>query len=212
MPKTTVFILSFGAILFLFIGCSSGQIRVESQPENAEVYLSVAGQTPKKLGPTPLNVVESTLGLGSAPYQILVSKEGFTSESVLIPPATFARSATVVVNLKEVSSSNKALNERILQSVASSVALAQNLLKTKQYDQAEQALLPILNQYPGIPTFHELMGNIHYLRKDLSKALSSYRKASELNPSNIDTQRMISRIQSMTEDRGSDRLPASGGQ
>ena len=168
------------------------------------MLVSVSGQPHKKIGQTPVNLVEQTLGAGQESFQIIVTKDGYVSESVLIPPTTLERATTIRVNLKEMAAGNKAINEQTLQRVASTVALAQNLIKSKQYDQAEQSLSGLITQYPGVPTFHELLGNVYYLKKDLSKALVSYKKAAELDPSNVDTQRMIMKIDPRT------RLPAGG--
>lgn len=195
------------SILFLFSGCSSSQLRVESTPEGADVSVVLAGQTPRKIGQTPLNLVEKTIGIENTDYQIILSKDGFYPENVLVPSTVFPKNSNIRAQLKEVNTANKALNEKTLQTLASAVAGAQNFLKNKQYELAEQSLSSVMNQFPGVPTLHELMGNIHYLKRDLNKALLSYRKAYELNPSNLDTQRMISRIESMT----TNRLPASGG-
>lgn len=197
--------LSFGAI---FVSCSVATIRVESQPEGADVFANINGQSSRKIGQTPLNLVESTLSIGDQPFQLVVSKEGFQTENILVPSTAFSRTTLLQMKLKEISSSNKVMNDQMLQKVASQTALAQSLMKSKEYEQAEQSLVAMIAHYPGVATFHELLGNIHYLRRDLSKALTSYRKAYELNPSNIDTQRMINKI----EDIRGERTPSGGTQ
>jgi hypothetical protein len=204
--KTKMMALIFSSACIL-CSCSSSTLRVESQPEGADVFININGQSGKKIGQTPVNILESTVGNADQPFQITVSRDGFQTESVLVPPTTFSRSTTLQMKMKEISSSSKLLNDQALQKVASQTAQAQLLIKSKDYEIAEQSLNILIAQYPGVATFHELEGNIHYLRRDLAKALASYKRAYELNPSNVDTQRMINKI----EDIRGERSPASGG-
>jgi tetratricopeptide (TPR) repeat protein len=197
------FLLGF-FLLFLTVAlssCSVATLRVESQPEGADVLININGQSSKKIGQTPLNLLESTLGTNDQPFQLVVSKEGFQTENILVPPTSFSRATLLQMHLKEISSSNKVMNDLVLQKVASQTALVQSLIKSKEYEQAESSLNTLIAQYPGVATFHELTGNIHYLRRDLSRALGSYRKAYDLNPSNVDTLRMINKIEGIRGER-----------
>lgn len=189
-------------LIFTFSSCSVATLRVESQPDAADVYVNVNGQPSKKIGQTPLSLTESSLGAGDQSFEITVSKDGFQTENVLVPPTTFSRSTLLQIKMKEVATTNKIINDQIVQKVASQTAYVQSMIKMKEYELAEQTLITLIAQYSGVATFHELLGNIHYLKRDLSKALSSYRKAYELNPGNIDTQRMINKIEDIRGERG----------
>lgn len=196
--------------VFLQLSCSTSNLRVESQPEGADVYVSVNGQTSKKIGVTPLNIQENQISAGNEPFQLSIMKDGFVTEHILSPATLFSRNTNVQIKLRETNNSKQSLNDEILQKVSSQVAYAQSLIRSKDYESAERTLLGIVPQFPNVATFHELLGNVYYLKKDLQRAHSSYKKALDLNPSNTDTVRMIQRIEGIRSDL---RSPSSyGGQ
>jgi len=198
--EAKIFSLNLISLVLVF-GCSTGTLRVESAPESADVFVNVQGQAPRKVGQTPMNIIESTLAIGNEPFQITVQKEGYQSENILIPATSLSRATVIQMKLKENSNSNKAMNDQTLQRVASAVAQAQSLIKAKDYESAERSLTNVSSQFPGVSTLHELLGNVYYLRRDLQRALASYRRAYELNPSNPDTQRMIGKIEEIHRDK-----------
>lgn len=193
------------------VSCSTSTIRVESQPEAADVYVLVNGQTAKKVGVTPLMIQENQINSGNEAFQLSIIKDGFQTEHILAPATSFARTSNVQVTLKEMSGSKTSINDEVLQKVSSQVAYTQSLIRSRDYDGAERTLLTILPQFPNVATFHELLGNVYYLKKDLQRAHTSYKKALDLNPSNTDTVRMIQRIEGIRSDL---RSPSSsyGGQ
>lgn len=192
------------------ISCSTSNIRVESQPEAADIYVSVNGQTARKVGVTPLSIQENQINSGNESFQISIIKDGFQTEHILAPATSFARNSNVQVKLKENSGSKQSLNDEILQKVSSQVAYTQSLVRSRDYDGAERTILNVLPQFPNVATFHELLGNVYYLKKDLQRAHSAYKKALDLNPSNTDTVRMIQKIEGIRSDL---RSPSSvGGQ
>lgn len=201
-------ILIIGSLSLSYIACSTGNLKVESQPEGAEVYVSVNGQTARKVGVTPLSIAENQVNSGNESFQISVMKEGFASEHVLAPGTTFARSSNIQVKLKEQISSKQNISDEALQKVSSQVAYSIELIKNKEYDNAERSLLNLQTQFPNVATVHELLGNVYYLRKDLSRAYTSYKKALNLNPNNLDTTRMIQKIEGIRSDL---RLPSGSG-
>ncbi len=189
--------------------CSSGTIKVESLPEGAEIFISVNGQMPRKVGVTPLVVQESQINSGNESFQISVSKEGFLSENILAPGSIFPRSSTVQVKLKEINTGKKVgQNDDSLQKISSSIAQIVDNIKNKEYDLAEKNLVNLQSQFPSVSTIYELLGNVFYLKKDLAKAHGFYKRALDLNPNNSDTSRMIQKIESIRSDL---RSPASNG-
>ena len=127
---------------------------------------------------------------------------------MLAPGTTFARSSNIQVKLKEQINSKQNNSDEALQKVSSQVAYSIELIKNKEYENAERSLLNLQTQFPNVATIHELLGNVYYLRKDLSKAYSSYKKALNLNPNNLDTTRMIQKIEGIRSDL---RLPSGSG-
>jgi TolA-binding protein len=196
-----------GLILFT-VSCTTGNLRVESQPEGAEVYVAINGQTSRKIGVTPLSVPESQINSGNESFQISILKEGYAPEHILAPATTFASSSNVQVKLKEQLNAKQAVNDEVLQKISSQIAYSIELIKNKEYDSAERSLLNLQTQFPNVATIHELLGNVFYLRKDLSKAHGYYRRAAILNPNNLDTTRMIQKIEGIRSDL---RSPSSAG-
>lgn len=96
----------------------------------------------------------------------------------------------------------------MLQKISSQIAYSLELIKNKEYDSAERNLLNLQTQFPNVATIHELLGNVFYLKKDLSRAYSFYKKAYALNPNNLDTTRMIQKIEGIRSDL---RSPSSTG-
>jgi len=203
--KKLIFVLK---IFVIQIGCSTSNLRVESQPEGADVYVVVNGQTAKKVGATPLNISENQINSGNESFQLSILKEGFQTEHILAPATSFSRNSNVQVRLKETSSGKTSVNDEILQRVTSQVAYTQSQIRSKDYEGAERTLLNIVPQFPSVATFHELLGNVYYLKKDLQKAHASYKRALDLNPSNTDTVRMIQKIEGIRSDL---RSPSSFG-
>lgn len=194
--------------LLILSACTTGNLKVESQPEGAEVYVSVNGQSAKKVGVTPLSIPENQVNSGNDPFQITIMKEGYAAEHVLAPATTFARASSIQVRMKEQINAKQSVNDEMLQKISSQIAYALELIKNKDYDSAERNLLNLQTQFPNVATIHELLGNVFYLKKDLSRAYSFYKKAYALNPNNLDTTRMIQKIEGIRSDL---RAPSSTG-
>lgn len=194
-----------GSAGFALSACASSGLRVESQPEKADVLISVNGQPPRKLGQTPYTATDGMLDNGRGAYQLTIVKEGFHPQNVVVPGGTFDRTTTVQVKLQEIASARQELATEQMQKVASSVADVQTLLRSRRYDEAETRLSALVGEYPGVATLHELLGTTLYLKRDLTRALTSFRRASELNPMNPDTKRMIDKIDGIRQPAGGTR-------
>ena len=180
--------------------CAASTLKVESQPEGADVYVSVPGQTARKIGVTPLAIAESQVNSGTDAFQISVMKDGFATENILSPSTVFSRATSVQVRLKESGSTKQTLNDELLQKLTSQVAYTQNQIRAKDYDGAERTLSSLMPQFPNVATLHELLGNVYYLKKELNKAHASYKRALDLNPANTDTLHMIQKIENIRSD------------
>lgn len=185
--------------VFLMSACSTGQLRVNSQPESADVYISSVTIPNKKIGTTPLVQAEDLVVNLNEPYQLTVSKTGFEDSHILIPTTTLKRNVNISVKLTELAS-NKPQTAAEIDKVASQVAEVQNLIKTKNLIPAERKILIMISENPNVATFHELLGNVYYLKKDPQSALASYKKANEIVPGNPDTMRMINKLQAFSTD------------
>jgi|GEM_PF-1313897 len=208
--KKVIFPHFFCGSILLNMGCQSPSLKVESQPEGADVYLTISGQTTRKVGVTPLTLNENQINPNNDSLQISISKEGYARENILAPATIFSKFTAIQITLRENSAATvkQTLTDEILQKLASQVAYTQSLIKNKDYDNAERTLSNLLSQFPSVSTLHELMGNVFYIRKDLSKAHGYYRKAYDLNPTNPDTLRLIQKIETIRPEL---RAPATNG-
>lgn len=177
--------------------CASSVVRVESDPAGADVALLSSSGAEKKLGLTPLSVNE-TEGLGAITtndIQIKVSKPGFESQVILLPRTSMGLSATFMAKLATASSDRASTHApETSDDLARGIAEAQNRVFKKDYEGAERQLSLLSDKHPGVATIYDLLGNVHYLRKDLGRALEAYRRSSKLQPGRVDTERLIQKI------------------
>jgi tetratricopeptide (TPR) repeat protein len=191
------------------IGCASGKIQVLSSPPQAEVFVGKDGKAPEKLGETPLRLSTEELFSGASEYvHIEIRKDGYNPEGIVVPQAAFGMNVELSVKLKDDMSSLQVNGQAALQKVARGIASAQMQISQRNYDRAETTLNSLLAEFPQISIFHDLLGNVYYLKKDLKRALTSYEEALRLDPENTETERLVRRLRTMMP---SDRLPSSGG-
>ncbi len=201
------------APLILFtVGCATGRVQVSSSPAEAEVFVSKDGRAPEKLGSTPLNLTHEQVFAGAQDYiQVEVKKEGFLPESVLVPHSLFGTYLDVSLRLTPAAADAKTLasdNVATIQRVVQGVARAQALTAQKNYERAEAILQSLVVEFPQVSVFHDLLGNIYFLQKDMRRALNSYEESLRLDPNNLETERLVRRLRAMGNNS---RLPSSGG-
>lgn len=195
------------SIALALSGCASSGLNVQSTPEGADVLVVRPGQAPMKLGKTPLVVPSSSIS-GDSAAQLVLEKNGFGSQSVLLPNTMLPSRADVYVNMRESAlplacvQQTEATNE-----VTRGVLQAQSEIIRKNYDNAETLLRNLALKYPNISVVFDLLGNVHYLKKDLGNALTAYEKSNELSPGNPETVRMVERLRIIR----SNRVPADNG-
>jgi hypothetical protein len=187
-------------IITLMCSCASTGVKVESSPEGAEVSYSVQGEPSVKAGVTPLELDSNILRIKNNPVFVSVYKSGYKRESVLLPASVLGQESRVLVTLIEDSGAiqrNSQNFDAALDEVARGVAKIQELVRSKEYDQALSNISSLLSKYPNLATLYGLQGNIYYIQKNIEKALSSYRKAEAISPS-IETQKVINKIEGIT--------------
>jgi tetratricopeptide (TPR) repeat protein len=186
-------IIRFFSVLPLLagVGCATSSLTVDSNPAGAQVSVANGSNNQEVLGPTPIVLTTSNFPeLYTAGETLTVSKEGFRPQMIFIPKSHVTANGSLKVNLKavEVGQANQA-NE-----IAEQVAHAQQLLFKKDLTEAERVLRELTEKHSTIAVFHSLLGNVYYLKKDLSKALNSYERALELEPHNLDIEKMVRKI------------------
>lgn len=180
----------------LLTACTTSMLTVQTSPEGADVYVVYPGQQPSRLGKTPLSM--DSYPLSSQPgdsIKLIVEKEGFRAEHYLVPKTVFAASIRLDIEMRE-SKLPAACTDQdaAVEEVARSVAQAQSHIQAKMYDNALRILKNLNDKFPNSSVVYDLMGNTHYLMKDLEKALISYEKSLRLSPNNSETQRMVVKL------------------
>lgn len=179
-------------------GCASNQLRVESDPPEAHVVLSVQGQSPRTVGVTPITIpLPDKMG-----FEILVQKEGYFPNRVILPAGPIPAQSEIFVSLDRQITQGDDRRTELLQRVAQGVAEAKSLIDRREYDLAEMRLRSLSDEYPSVSVFQDLLGNVYFLKRDFSRALAAYRRSENLNPDNPDTKNMIRRIESLTQAGG----------
>ena len=195
-----IYFLLFFALMIC--GCAGHQLKVTSEPSQADVYLLASGQPPKNIGRTPFEAPYQLSTYGSESFEVAISKKGFETVRVVFPNGRIPSSSDLFVQLPALSSGDDASRVENLQKLARGIAEAKNLIEKKEMDIAETKLNLLSEQYPSVSVIHDLMGNIHFIRRDFSKALAAYRRSDVLAPGNVETTRMIKRIEELRSTAG----------
>ncbi len=188
--------LLMGISLFS-IGCATSSLRVNSAPEGAEVSLISRDRTPVKVGKTPLDIDSRNFPeLFQDSMQVEVTKEGFSPLSVVVPKLPVGGVGRINLNLQTAELPKVCQNQSESTNVlAKGIADAASLVSRKRLDEASRLLEDLSSKFGTVPVIHDLLGNVYFLQKNLDRALESYRRSNRLNPNNIDTLRMIERIE-----------------
>jgi tetratricopeptide (TPR) repeat protein len=124
---------------------------------------------------------------------------------VMIPRSTLGTEARLSLTLQETKlPATCSQADQIMNDLAQGVARAQYLIFKKDYEEAKSTLASLSNKYSTVAALDALLGNIYYLQKDLTTALTYYQRAQRLQPEDAETNRMIKRI---NEIHGKDNNP-----
>lgn len=196
-------------VMGLTTGCAVGTLRVNSTPDKADVYVAYEGEQPTKVGETPLNLDGRLINENRGKYiTVSIKKEGFQPENVIIPNSAMKSSIDMSSRLAENKLPLQCQDQMAsIEKISRGVAQVQSMLQSSRLVEAQGQLSMLITDFPDVSVLHDLMGNVHYINKNLEMAYASYRKSLELNPTNVDTQRMVSKIQGII----GIRMPAQQG-
>lgn len=192
-------------LLLLFsVGCASSTLRVNTAPEGADVVVTTRDRTPVKLGKSPIDIDSSTYPeLFRESVQVEVSKEGHLPISVVVPRLPAGGIGRINLNMqgnelpKVCQDQNASANL-----LAKGIADAASMVNRKRFDDATRILEDLAVKFGTVSVIHDLLGNVYFLQRNLDRALESYRRSNRLSPNNVDTLRMIERIEKV-QGRGS---------
>jgi hypothetical protein len=200
------------ATLVLAQACATGGARVEvkSTPEGAEVAVvrpNNGGLIP--LGKTPLLLSpEQFPDLGARLLTLQVRKDGYQSENIILPEGATAGLAQMNFTLRDAnpSAATGKSNESAQNELARGIANIHKQVAKKNLDDAIRMIDNLLARYPRVATLYDLLGGVHYLRKDSNRALDAFKRSLDLEPNNAETSRLVEKLQSFQG-----RIPAGDG-
>ncbi len=190
-------------ILMVFVSCSTMSLTIKSDPEKATVYIR-EGKLLKKVGETPIRVTARELG-GAAPFNLVIRKEGFQTEQLLVEERTLAADAQIYASLKratEDSGRGVASLKHSSGDLQRSIASIQAKLIQNNYQEAELQAKGFVNTNPYSAVGWTLLGNAYVLQNKNQLALEAYQKANTFDPDNPDTVKMIEFLGNIPERRG----------
>jgi tetratricopeptide (TPR) repeat protein len=192
--------------LFLSACSSSSVIRVQSTPAEADISVIDTNGAATVIGKTPLTSSEADIYKNGNQYaQVKIKKEGYAEQEIVLMKSPQGSDTSLTVQLiKEEVNSNKVDQTMTFEKIASSIARANGLLQSKQYDEAEATMLNFSEQYPTVSVGFDYLGNINFLQKRYAKALKYYNRAMNLNPQNTDRKMIIERIQTLVKSQSGD--------
>lgn len=182
----------------ILFSCSTSKLQITSSPESAEVVFIGKDRSLKKIGTTPIDIDSSThkdLFTGSS--QVQVVKQGYLPQSAFLPDTGYtAIEGKIHFNLEDtVLPKVCEIQKESYNEIAKGTAEVANLIQRKRYDEAQNVVQNYLLKYNYIAVFYDFLGNIYYLKKDYPLAIESYKKSLAIIPNNIQTLKIIEKIQ-----------------
>jgi tetratricopeptide (TPR) repeat protein len=185
-------------------GCATSTLKVSSLPEGADVSIIAPDRAPVKIGKTPLEIESRNYPeLFQDSVQVQVAKDGHSPLTVLVPRLPNGGTGRINLNLQQSELPKVCQNQSdSINLLAKGIADSASLVQRKKMDEAVRLLEDLSSKFGTVPVVHDLLGNVYYLQRNMDRALDSYRRSNKLNPNNIDTIRMIERIEQL-QGRGS---------
>lgn len=189
-------------LLFTLISCATGsKISLQSEPDKADVYVfAERSRTFEKLGQTPL-ILEADDArlkeLNANNMSVLrIEKAGHAPENILIP-SNKLQDVKVMLNLKQNSewiSKDSASISKVAEDIARSLHQINRETNSRKYSSALERINSLLAKYPETSIFYDIKGSLHLLLSEREEAKRSFKKALELNPSNMKTRKMLENL------------------
>lgn len=192
----------FFIFIFLFTSCSfmkemKREVKINSQPLNAEVrYLTKSGEF-KSVGQTPLVIEDAVIREWLDSHQeyvvIQVSKSGHAVENLIIDLSdrykldfTAQLKPIDVWNNKEMEMSSHTANK-----LAVNIQYINQQVFKKNFAEAMRSTEVMIDQYPKAHVFYDIKGSIFFLMGKRNEAQTSYQKSLSLNPDNNEAKQML---------------------
>ncbi|HYX35867.1 MAG TPA: tetratricopeptide repeat protein [Oligoflexus sp.] len=200
---------------WLVPSCATGRLQLSSIPEDSTVQLMSKRGDIKSLGKTPLTMDMQGLFLNDSDFAyVRVEKDGYISQSFVIPRTTLPSTHEISVSLEqkpivkapepipplpvtpvavEMDKCSQLSKENMTR-LSKGVAVAQSLILKRDFEVARVRVASLIADFPYISVLHDLQGNIYYLQKNYADAVAAYEKSLELEPENMETAFIVKRL------------------
>lgn len=192
--------LGLNLLVFLLVGalgCGSILV-VRSEPGDARVSIMQAGsRDAKEIGKTPVEITDKALSeiIKIDPnsgdyYELVVERDGFEPERLMVPAARFVPMTTYVDVKLRSGSSEMRLASQLVQLLLN----AQRFAQKGEYDRAQVELDKALEIDPKFARAMTMRGSIYYLQGRFQESLTWYEKALSTDSKTEEAVRMITEI------------------
>ncbi len=188
-------------LMLLLSSCGTiSKVKITSSPDKAEVKVTNNDGETKSLGITPLELTGKDIYSSSSRMSLIqISKDGFESQNVFIAQESSLESYNINIKLRTKTEDVKNQDIKSRQEkLAKNIALSNNLINKKRYEEAERVLSSVADDFPYVSVTYDLLGNIAYLRRDFRSAINYYEKSFQINPENSESKTMIDKLKRMT--------------
>jgi hypothetical protein len=183
--------------LLITVGCGSTLI-VRSEPGDAKVSILQAGsRDAKAIGATPVEITDKSLQEilqidpnSSNYYEVMIEKEGFETEKLMVPSARFVPMKTTVEVRLRPGSSEMRLASQLVQLLLN----AQKFATKAEYDRAQVELDRALLIDPNFTRAMTMRGSIFFLQGRYQDSLTWYEKALALDSKLDEAVKMITQV------------------
>lgn len=178
----------------LFWGCSgAGVVKINTIPNNADIKIIENSGEITPIGTSPHSLSVSELFTRSNYIQILVEKDNYESERVILTRPYLSTNFDLSFDLERSASPNKSGKD--LEEVSIEIAQVYKKIQSKDFTSAESELKSLQKKYPRLSVVNDLLGNISYLNGNYEQAKDYYLKAASIQPNNYERSAILKKIE-----------------
>lgn len=186
----------------LISGCMTSKIVVKSEPSESNVFIRPSGVEEKSpIGKTPVTMsfseLEQKIKISPSSgefFELVVEKEGYQSERLLIPSPRMGHVETIVLAKLKSGENEGKVASRLLQHLFN----AQKLANEREFERAQMELDKAFAIDEKFTRAMSLRGSIFFIQQKYDESLKWFQKALNIDPQFEDAIKMISQIKKIT--------------
>jgi len=186
-------------------GCGLAKVKIASYPDQADILSIRPNGEEVQIGKTPFEIEGDKLAEAcrptdgtKGPCRLVVSKKGYARESLFVNSMFFKENFSASVKLNPstewVDLEKNELFLGKMNDAAHYTARLQEQTIRRDLEAALETAKQFVAAHSKLSVAWDLLGNVYFLKKQYSQAAESYRKSLALNPTNIETQRVLKNL------------------